>query len=752
MADTTETALTTDDWTALSRPLDRVLGTRSANALAKLGLNTVGDLLAHVPFRLARRGELMPIENVHEGDSVTVVGRVMDSYVRPMNNRRGFILSVDISDGEHDLSLTFFAKSSRPLKFHESKLSPGTIATFSGTISSYRGKLQLNHPEYELLDDESEVDPDEIAKPIPIYHAAQKVPSWQISKAIDVVLPTISNDDVPDPLPDSYRAQYGLPTKLDAIRSLHRPATEGEWYQAIERMKHEEAFVLQAILAQRAEAAQLVAAPACPPKSGGVLDAFDARLPYELTDGQRRVGEEISADISDTTPMRRLLQGDVGSGKTVVALRAMLQSIDAGHQAVLLAPTEVLATQHFETISGLLGDLGRGGQLDAAENAIRVELLTGSMSAPEKRSTLASMASGAANLVIGTHALLQDNVQLPFLGLVVVDEQHRFGVDQRDRLTEGAHMLVMTATPIPRTIAMTAFGDLEVSTLDELPQGRATITTNLVPSHKESWVQRAWERAREEADAGGRVYVVVPRISADVAEQGTDLSDDADVELNPGDNGMLPLEAEAPERPPLASVEATVAELRENPALAGVGIGVIHGRMSGEEKARAMADFASGRAPVLVATTVIEVGVDVPDATMMIIVDADRFGISQLHQLRGRIGRGTKPGLCLAIYSAPDGTVAAERLNAFASTTDGFTLAERDLELRSEGNVLGTQQSGRSSSLQFLKVTTDGEIIDAARTAARDLLAKDPTLTDHPALAAAIAHTDTEDTEYLERG
>lgn len=745
-------ALTTEQWTTLSRPLDRVLGKRSANALAKLDLHTVGDLLDHVPFRLARRGELLPIESVSAGDSVTVVARVMSARMRPMNNRRGFILNVSISDGEHDLDLTFFGKSSRPLKYHEMQLSPGTVATFSGTISSYRGQLQLSHPEYELLEDESEVDPDKIARPIPIYHAAQKVPSWHIEKAVAVILPSLTEADLPDPLPKTYRRTHGLPSRFEAVMDLHRPQDEDSWHRAAERMKHEEAFVLQMVLAQRAATARETAAPACPPRQDGIAAAFENRLPFALTDGQTSVGAELSEELGRSEPMRRLLQGDVGSGKTIVALRAMLQAIDAGHQAVLIAPTEVLAHQHLATIEKLLGELGRGGQLGAPDHATKVQLLTGSMTQKQKRQALANIASGAAGLIIGTHALLQDNVQIPFLALAVVDEQHRFGVDQRDKLAAGAHLLVMTATPIPRTIAMTSFGDLEVSTLSELPAGRSPITTNLVPAFNERWMQRTWQRAREELDAGGRVYVVCPRISATESEVQADVNAGQASNDSSGD-GMLPIDlSEEMPKKDMASVEQTLAELKAHPALAGVEIGYVHGRLTTDEKDAAMQDFSLGMAPVLVTTTVIEVGVDVPEATLMVILDADRFGLSQLHQLRGRVGRGSKPGLCLAVFSAPEGTLAYDRLEAFASTTDGFVLAERDLELRSEGDVLGAVQSGRRSSLRFLRVSKDADIIATTRQAAYELLHNDPDLSEHAELARVMEEMDAEHTQYLERG
>lgn len=738
-----ETAATrAETWTALGTPLERALGKRTATALEKLGLETVGDLLGHLPFRLARRGELLPIQAVRDGDSVTVVARVIDSRVRPMNRRRGYILNVLISDGKHNLELTFFAKSSRPLNFHASKLAPGTLATFSGTISSYRGQLQLAHPEYEVVEDIAAVDPTKIAQPIPIYHAAQKMPSWKIHKAVQVVLESVSEGNVPDPLPEEYLNAHELPSRFQALHMAHNPNSVQEWASAVSRFKHEEAFILQALLAQRARAATATPAPALERIDDGVLAAFDQRLPFELTAAQKEVGAELETELASEIPMRRLLQGDVGSGKTVVALRAMLQAVDAGQQAVLVAPTEVLATQHFATFQSMLGELAMAGQLGGPAAAASIELLTGSLPAAKKRQTLANIASGAAGIIIGTHALFEDVVQIPFLGLVVIDEQHRFGVDQRDRLVTGAHMLVMTATPIPRTIAMTSFGELEVSTLNELPRGRQEIATTLVPATNKAWMRRVWERAREEVDSGGRVYVVVPRISAHQTEEH---QAEEDVASGAAEQTELEFAAEP------ASVEQIYAELCEQPALAGVRVGYVHGQLDSAAKAAAMEEFAAGKAPVLVATTVIEVGVDVPEATMMVIVDAERFGLSQLHQLRGRVGRGAKESICLAVHNAADGTVAYERLEAFASTTNGFTLAQRDLELRSEGNVLGSAQSGRRSSLKFVRVTRDEEIIEHARLAARKIVDADPALVEHSALRARIAEAEGADTEYLEK-
>uniref|UniRef100_UPI0018918EEA ATP-dependent DNA helicase RecG n=1 Tax=Dietzia sp. SYD-A1 TaxID=2780141 RepID=UPI0018918EEA len=483
-------------------------------------------------------------------------------------------------------------------------------------------------------------------------------------------------------------------------------------------------------------------APASPVRPDGVRAAMEARMPFELTAGQTAVLEEISADLALDEPMNRLLQGEVGSGKTIVGLLAMLQVVDAGRQCVMLAPTEVLATQHHRSLTAMLGDLGERGRLGAAEEATRVVLLTGSMSTAERRAALLDIVTGEAGIVVGTHALIQDSVDFFDLGLVVVDEQHRFGVRQRDRLRakgrDGTvpHLLVMTATPIPRTIAMTVFGDLEVSELDELPGGRRPISTSVVPARdKPRWVQRVWERVREEVEAGHRAYIVCARIDADTGDAANGTS--------AGDDGR------GSDRPPLVAAVDLYEYLSTGP-LAGLRLGLMHGRLPPEEKESTMGAFASGDLDVLVSTTVIEVGVDVPEATLMVVMDADRFGVSQLHQLRGRVGRGGLPGLCLLVTNSPEGGKSMERLGAVAATTDGFLLAQLDLVQRREGDVLGDAQSGALASLRLLSVVDDGEVIEIARRHAEEILDSDPGLDHHPALAERVRRlSGSDESDYL---
>jgi ATP-dependent DNA helicase RecG len=740
--------------------LSAVLGARTAGPLGKLGLQTVGDLLRHYPRRYGDPGTLTDMDKLVLGEHVTVMARVARASVRSMRSRGGALLQAVVTDGRHELQLTFFAKRPGALRPHEDKLRPGRTGLFTGVVSAYRGQRQLTHPDYVLVGvdaDDAEEAMFEASRPIPIYPASAAVPSWRIQRAVRTVLDPLTPADVTDPVPIEVRARLGLPDRLDALRAVHVPVDTRQWQQARDRFRFEEAFVLQAALAQRRAQAAEQEATARPPRAlgePGLLADFDARLPFTLTAGQAEVGEDIARELARPRPMQRLLQGEVGSGKTVVALRAMLQVVDAGGQAALLAPTEVLAAQHARTLRQLLGPLAEAGLLGGAENGTRIALLTGSLGAAARKEALLQAASGEAGIVVGTHALLGEHVQFADLGLVVVDEQHRFGVEQRDALRAkgkvAPHLLVMTATPIPRTVAMTVFGDLETSSLTEIPAGRAGITTHVVPAGNPAWIDRTWARVREEVDAGHRAYVVCPRIHPD-ADVGTSAAAAADFDDVPDFLELTASEA-ASERPPLRAVLEVADMLRTLPQLEDLEVGVLHGQMAPADKDAVMARFASGEVQVLVSTTVIEVGVDVPEATVMVVYDADRFGLSQLHQLRGRVGRGSAPGLCLLVSTAEPGTPAASRVEALAETTDGFRLATLDLELRSEGDVLGAAQSGRSSSLRLLRVVKDADVIETARREATAVVESDPELHHQPELQAAIeAQLDAEQEEFLER-
>ncbi|MBL0706405.1 ATP-dependent DNA helicase RecG [Sinomonas cellulolyticus] len=733
--------------------LARLLGGASAKKLKDhLGITLAGELLDYFPRRYAERGELTRIAELPIDTDVTLLARVVKVTSRAMATRKGRITEVIVSDGLDGaldtISLTFFNSFAAARQ-----LTPGTVAMFSGRVGAYRGRLQLTNPDYVLLDEASGTDAsaEELAdRPIPVYPATAKLPSWKIAQSVATLLGQLDLEALTDPLPASLRAQYRLPGIAEAYRMIHIPATAQEWAAARRRFQYEEALVLQTALARRKAQHSLLPSRPSPARRGGLLEAFDARLPFTLTDGQRQVGETLAAELAADHPMNRLLQGEVGSGKTVVALRAMLQVVDDGGQAALLAPTEVLAAQHFESIRRTLGPLAREGLL-GADDGVEVVLLTGGQSGGERRRSLLAAASGEAGIVVGTHALLSENVQFADLGLVVVDEQHRFGVEQRDALRAKSlatpHLLVMTATPIPRTVAMTVFGDLETSLLRELPAGRAPIATHVVGLlENPSWARRIWERAREEIDAGRQVYVVCPTIG----ESGEDEGDLEPLdEAPPGGSAS----GAGQERRPAASVTAVLAQLTGEHALDGTRLGVLHGRLDSAEKSAAMDAFASGATDLLVATTVVEVGVDVPNATLMVILDADRFGIAQLHQLRGRVGRGGHPGTCLLVTSLEPGHPSRARLDAVAASTDGFVLAQKDLENRREGDILGATQSGRRSTLRLLRVLRDADVIERARGDALAIVAEDPGLESHPALRDAIdAYLEPEKEVFLERG
>jgi len=717
----------------LDSKLVSVLGDRTTKVLNDLfGYLTVGDLLHHYPRRYLVRGELSNIAELNEGDEVTILAEVYSATSRRLHARKGNILEVIVTDGSAKLSLTFFNQAWR-----EKDLKVGKQGLFAGKVGVFNGKRQLAHPDYEMIADGNDVDAAVegfAGKYLPMYPASAKLPSWKIAQCIELAVGAL--DEVPDYLPESVREKYGYPTLHQALVQLHNPADLDSAEKARQRLTFDEAFMLQLLLLSRRKELKNLDAVARPAHPGGLLDAFDALLPFELTAGQRSVAAEIADDLSQPHPMHRLLQGEVGSGKTVVALRAMLTVIDNGGQAALLAPTEVLAAQHLRTMQKLLGSLAQGGMLDGTEGATQVTLITGSQNAAARKEALALAASGDAGIVIGTHALLGESVSFKDLGLIVVDEQHRFGVEQRDALkskaTNPPHLLVMTATPIPRTVAMTVFGDLDVSTLRELPLGRQPITTHVIPVlEKPGFLERAWERITEEVSQGHQAYIVAPRIAAGTSE-------DSDMDFLMGESSTE-----------IASVEE-LGPLLSGGALQGVKVAPLHGRQSAELKDSTMQAFTNKEIDVLVSTTVIEVGVDVPNATVMVIMDADRFGVSQLHQLRGRVGRGTSPGLCLLVTNAEPESSARARLDAVAGTVDGFELSRIDLEQRREGDVLGASQSGSRSHLRLLRVLRDESMIEQAREDASTIL--ESGISGYPLLAAELAQIQSDAAaEYIDK-
>lgn len=720
----------------LESKVSGVIGDRTAKVLAAaFGIKSVGDLMRHYPRRYLVRGELSDISQLQEGDEATILAQIYAATNRPLRGRKGSMLEVVVTDGTDKLSLTFFNQAWR-----EQDLKVGRAGLFAGKIGVFKNKKQLAHPDYELIPDGSDVDSAVegfAGKYLPVYPATSKLPSWKVSQCVQLAVAALA--DVADFLPETIREKHGYPTLQQALVALHQPTDLAQADLARERLTFDEAFLLQSLLVLRRNELKKLNSRSRKRISGGLLDSFDKSLPFELTAGQLEVGKEIESDLAKSHPMHRLLQGEVGSGKTVVALRAMLAVVDSGGQAALLAPTEVLAAQHLRTITKLLGELSQGGMLGGCENATQITLLTGSQSAPARKAALAMAADGLAGIVIGTHALLGEKVEFKDLGLIVVDEQHRFGVEQRDALKEKAvlppHLLVMTATPIPRTVAMTVFGDLDVSTLRELPLGRQPIITHVVPvKEKPTFLDRAWQRVREEVAAGHQAYIVAPRISAD-----SDANADLDFLFGTAS-------------PEIAAVEE-LAPLLHAGALQGLRVAILHGRLPTTEKDATMQAFSEGEIDVLVSTTVIEVGVDVANATIMVIMDADRFGVSQLHQLRGRVGRGSSPGLCLLVTNCSDQTPARTRLDAVAETLDGFELSRIDLEQRREGDVLGASQSGTRSHLRLLRVLRDEALIERAREDAQSLIASDNDLAQYSGLKAELARLQRDQAiDYLDKG
>ena len=738
----------TDTARLLHRPLLDLLGDKTAKALNTLGLVTVDDLMHHLPRYYLSGTQTTDLSGVRAGEHVAVVARVADvSRIDGRINKggrpqdRGRVEAI-LTDGTTRLTATFFGQP-HLLTYWERVLHMGVKGIFVGKVGQFRNHLQMTHPDFVMLDEHGTIvarateERRTMARQVTrsglvgIYPASAKLPTWQISECADTVLNLLALG-LADSLPEAVVETESLPGLLETFEAIHWPSSQPDIDAALRRLKFEEALALQLTMAYRRAARGDQAAPAIKARADGLLAAMDARLPFALTAGQKAVAEDIAADMAMPTPMQRLLQGEVGSGKTVVALRAMLAAVDAGYQAVLMAPTEVLAAQHTATVQALMGDLAAGGMLGAPELATRLVTLTGSSSAIGRRNALDAIASGQAGLIIGTHALLY-GVEFSDLGLVVIDEQHRFGVEQRSGLTNRdglrPHVLVMTATPIPRSVAMTVFGDLEVSTLAEVPSGRGEVETTVVALQQHpSWLARVWQRVHEEVAAGRQVFVVCPRINVK----------DTDVWV----------EASQVAVPPSAAAAEMYRQLTDGP-LSDLRVGLMHGRLPTAEKDDVMAGFVAGQIDVLVCTTVIEVGVDVPNASMMVVMDADRFGVSQLHQLRGRIGRGEAPGVCLLVTNAEGDSRAADRLRAVASTRDGFRLAEYDLAVRREGDVLGAEQAGGRTTLRLLRALDDADLIGHARDVAERLVADDPVCGD-PRLADLVAGVEDQ-SDWLDR-
>lgn len=722
----------------LGSALPFVVGGGTAQRLAKAGIHTVGDLLRHYPRTFEERGKLTDISGLRIGEKATIMASVVSVTTRHLGpGRRGpkSITTMTVTDGHRKLICVFFNQP-----FWVKALPVGTSALFAGTVKAFQGRMQLTSPQVARIKDEPGGDAQKEIEliesfpggQIPVYPlpegTSQPLMQRAVKSALDVLEP------VPETLPGSILRRRNLIGLDEALRAIHRPISKEQRQAAESRLRYDEALAVQLVLAHHRRQAAEYPARANPIKTDGLLAAFDARLPFELTEGQRLIAADLKEELECFLPMNRLLQGEVGSGKTVLAMRAMLQVVDAGRQAVLLAPTEVLAAQHTRSVRNMLGPLARRGEVDGDATGTKVTLLTGSLAAAARKQALADISSGQAGIVVGTHALLGDDVTFADLALVVVDEQHRFGVEQREALRRKGsedttpHLLVMTATPIPRTVALTAYGDMDTSKLAELPGGRAPITTNVVGLAKNpQWLARVWQRVCEEVAKGHQVYIVCPRIGED--------PDDSDDPAQPtgrkatASRRTSAVDAENmaddgdDQRPPMVSLLKLAKELTAGP-LRELRVGVLHGRLPSADKDRIMRDFAAGAIHVLISTTVIEVGVDVPNASMMVICDADRFGISQLHQLRGRVGRGAAPGLCLLVSTAFEPSSSMDRLRTVERTLDGFELAEADLAARQEGDVVGTSQAGKGTFL--LRLSEHRNIIENARQDALELMSKEP--------------------------
>ncbi|MCW2714063.1 MAG: ATP-dependent helicase RecG, partial [Frankiales bacterium] len=686
-------------------------------------------LLRHYPRRYTERGALTPFADLVVGEYATVfaeVSKLTARQIRPKLHKTD--VTIRDADGA-TMTLAIFNR-----RWVDKDLKAGRRAYFSGKVELFAKHVQLANPEYQLVDDEQGVVAEEFAGAlVPIYPASAKAPTTMIARSVRLALTMADIDAEADPLPADLRARHRLMGFEQALRAIHTPDGWPDVTRAKQRLTWDEAFVLQVVLAQRRAATRALPGTPRPARDGGTRAAFEASLPFELTAGQREIGGVLESELAGSAPMYRLLQGEVGSGKTIVALRAMLQVVDTGGQAALLAPTEVLAQQHIRSLTTMLGPLASAGELGAPDVATRVALLSGSQSAAARRTALEQVASGEAGIVVGTHALLSEGVAFDDLGLVVVDEQHRFGVEQRDALRAKGrtppHVLVMTATPIPRTIAMTVYGDLEVSTLSELPRGRSPVRTAVVPvAERPAWIETVWQRIREHVAQGRQAFVVCPRIGGDEPEEAT-----------------------TDGRTPGVAVLDVHLMLVHGP-LHGLRVEVLHGRMLPADKDELMRRFTRGEVDVLVATTVVEVGVDVPNATVMVILDADRFGVSALHQLRGRVGRGPEAALCLLVTEVEAGSPSRERLDAVAATNDGFELSRVDLEQRREGDVLGAAQSGTRSSLRMLRLLRDEDLLREARAEAVDLVEQDLLLAGQPGLRQAVVDLlDEERADFLDK-
>lgn len=746
---------------------------RRVSALKSLGIITIEDALTYYPFRVTKPLKIARLRDVRIGEEVAFYAQIQSINVVPMNARRGFRLEINVlQDQESSAQLIYFSKNRAYANWLSSRMQVGANVVIGGVSSTFNGRLQFAHPQVLTVD--SAENREDLPKsfdtvgsveeglarlcaPQPVYHANSRISSEHIHETILFILsalaptnadapeqsaPTASalSAQIPNILPESVRTKRNLMTRAEAICAIHNPKSTDEFHKAIATLRYEEAFVSQVAVLQSRENSKANQAKSC--NNSCFRNQFIESLPFDLTHGQQEVIDEIVADMRERRPMRRLLQGEVGSGKTVVALCAMLEAVGSGYQAVLVAPTQVLASQHAENLRQMIS---------RASLKVPVIVVTGGMKLAERRCALASVASGEPALIVATHAAFSATFKPTNLALVVIDEQHRFGVAQRDVLmrkmsedshtensnTENSqitpHLLVMTATPIPRSAAMTWFGDLDASYLTELPGGRKPIRTFVVQESDASTMARMFSHIRARIDAGERAYVVCAHIEDD------DLANAATVSATAAASDDSDLAApNLPSARKLHTVTGILKRLSALPQFKGIKFAQLTGRDDDATKRETMESFLRGDVQVLVATTVIEVGVDVPQASCIVIFDADRFGLAQLHQLRGRVGRGGTNSWAFLIAQTDDDTVAQERLKVVENSLDGAVIAQKDLELRNVGDVLGDSQSGGRSSLKLLRVVEDAKIIAEAREDAAEILRDDVHLTSLKNLAGAV--------------
>jgi ATP-dependent DNA helicase RecG len=706
--------LTLRDLDAIGVERIKGVGDKKLASLHDVGVDTVLDLLTTYPRRWVDRTNEARVSDLLPGQEALVLVSVRSVTKRAMRNRRTMV-NVVVGDGSGRLQVVFFNQPWR-----EKQLREGLQVALFGKAEVYRGGLQMTNPVVDLIGDRT-------GRIVPVYPQSEKAAlmTWEIAGWVEDALRKSSPRGIADPVPETVRRRYGLIGRDEAFRSIHAPETISEKEQARRRLAFDELLRVQTTLVMRKRLLERESKAIRHQVGGELTERLYAALPFELTAAQRRAIAEIEHDLAGPHPMHRLLQGDVGSGKTLVAVSAMLTAVQGGHQGALMAPTEVLAEQHATGVRRMLEGVTVPEPRNLfGDRPLRVELLTNRVTGGDRRDVLAGLADGTVDIAIGTHALIQEGVEFHSLGVVVIDEQHRFGVEQRAALRSKGDddavpdVLVMTATPIPRTAAMTVYGDLDVSVLDELPPGRTPIVTHWAEGPLME--QAAWATIRDEVAAGRQAYVVCPLI-------------------------------EESEKLEVASAQETFDRLAAG-ELNGLRLGLLHGRLPSSEKETEMERFRQGQLDVLVATTVIEVGVDVPNATVMVILDADRFGIAQLHQLRGRVGRGQHVSSCWLVTAgtpADSPAVGNPRVEALVASTDGFALAEVDLDLRGEGTIMNTAQKGRND-LKLASLRRDRELVSLARDAAFEIVDEDPLLADHPVLLDELRLLfSTEDEEFL---